>query len=247
MRQRLREEHPDIQAMKARIAAQKALERQEEEQELEKSREAKGPTKPTSPRRVQQTPEQRQKLVALQAQMTALQKEIETRQADVARVTRDIQSVEARLAVLPVREQEMAALTRDYETSKANYKSLLDKSFAADMATEMEKRQQSERFTILDRAHVPEKPAKPYQKLMMSAGGCVFSLVLGLLLALGLEFRKGCLLGEWELPREVTVLGTVPYIEMAALDRGAGNWKVWAAASSLLLGAAAAAGLYWMR
>ena len=65
-------------------------------------------------------------------------------------ILKAIELYQARMEQLPVREQETAALTRDYEMSKTNYKSLLDKKLAAGMATDMEKRQQGERFTMLD-------------------------------------------------------------------------------------------------
>jgi uncharacterized protein involved in exopolysaccharide biosynthesis len=214
MRQRLQEEHPDIRDLKARIEVQKAFERRQEEEEKEQlstMQAAAKPADPGAPDPLLVSPEQAQKLAGLRAQMVALDEEIQRRQGQAERLTAELRSIESRLQVLPVREQEMAALTRDYETSKANYQSLLDKAFASEMATEMEKRQQSERFTILDRAHVPEKPVKPNRPLLI-AGGCLGSLVFGLLLGIAREFRKGVVLGEWELNEEYPILGRVPAI-----------------------------------
>jgi polysaccharide biosynthesis transport protein len=114
---------------------------------------------------------------------------------------------------LPIREQEMAQLTRDYEMSKENYKSLLDKQIAASMALDMERRQQSERFTVLDRARVPEKPVKP-KRPMLYAIGTAGSLALGLLIGFVLELRRNVFLGEWELPEGTTVLARLPYIQV---------------------------------
>lgn len=224
MRQRLREAHPDLRAMEDRIVAQKALERkdeearkrllqQEAERETEEWKSAQKSTRPASPpRRPESTPEQRQKVKALQAQLAELQKEIDSRQQDASRTALEISSVEARLQTLPVREQEMAALTRDYENSKANYKSLLDKAFAAEMATEMERRQQAERFAILDRAQVPQKPVKPNRPMFMGVG-CFLSLALGLAAGIGREFRKHAVLGEWELGSDCAILGRVPKMD----------------------------------
>ncbi|MBZ5581446.1 MAG: hypothetical protein LAQ30_04430 [Acidobacteriia bacterium] len=142
-----------------------------------------------------------------------------------------------------MREQEMAQITRDYEMSKENYKSLLDKQTAAAMSLDMERRQQSERFTILDRARIPEKPLKP-KRPMLFAMGSAASLALGLLLGFTLELRRNVFLGEWELPEGTTVLARLPYIEVVAKSSGTAPWprgkgirhrKELAAASSVLI------------
>jgi hypothetical protein len=107
----------------------------------------------------------------------------------------------------------MAGLTRDYEITKANYRSLLDKKIAAEMATDMERREKSERFTIVDPARVPARPFKPKRE-MLDIGGSLIGLALGLALGLGREFQEATLLGEWELPAGPSVLGRLPYIEI---------------------------------
>src|SRR5260370_15244017 len=118
---------------------------------------------------------------------------------------------QARLRRLTMREQERAEVTREYEMSKANYKSLQDKIFAADMATEMERHQKSERFTVLDPAQTPEKPVSHDRPLFAGIGSFA-----GLLLSVGFwlfcDIRKNKLLGEWELPDGAVVLGRVPYL-----------------------------------
>jgi uncharacterized protein involved in exopolysaccharide biosynthesis len=116
-----------------------------------------------------------------------------------------------RLERLPVREQELASLTRDYENSRQNYRSLLDKRTSAEMASEMERRQQAERFRILDPAHVPTKPVKPNRPLFY-AGGAVTGLIVGVFAGALLELRKNLVLGDWELPADMAVLGRVSYL-----------------------------------
>ena len=103
----------------------------------------------------------REQLAGLRAQIQASDTELENRKAEQQRILRDLDLYQRRIERLPVREQEMAQVTRDYEMSKENYKSLLDKKMAAEMSLNMERRQQSERFVVLDRAQLPEKPIKP--------------------------------------------------------------------------------------
>jgi protein tyrosine kinase modulator len=139
------------------------------------------------------------------------------------RIVSDIRDYEGRVNNLPLVEQQMAALTRDYENSKANYKSLLDKQLAAGMATDMERSQKSERFTIMDAAKVPEKPFKP-KRAAIAAAGSMAGLIIGFLAGFVWEWRKRIFLGEWELPSDIVVLGRVPVIRLEQIA-GSGNTK----------------------
>jgi polysaccharide chain length determinant protein (PEP-CTERM system associated) len=141
--------------------------------------------------------------------------EIRRRNTERERILKSIAQYQARIEQLPVREQEMAQLTRDYEMSKQNYKSLLDKKLSAEMASDMEHRQKSERFTVLDPARVPEKPIKP-KRGILNMMGCSIGLALGLLLGVGWEFKQNLFLGEWELPPSAVVLARLPHIEIFA-------------------------------
>src|SRR5262249_8710938 len=108
--------HPDVRALKLAIDRAKGQDAKKEAAEAEA----------------------RARLSALSGQLTAINAELKTRQAEQQKILSQVASVQSRLRHLPMREQEMAEVTRDYEMSKANYKSLQDKIFAADMATEME-------------------------------------------------------------------------------------------------------------
>jgi uncharacterized protein involved in exopolysaccharide biosynthesis len=113
-----------------------------------------------------------------------------------------------------MREQEMAEVTRDYEISKANYHSLQDKIFAADMATEMERGQKSERFKVLDAAETPQKPVRPNRPRFVGLG-CAGTVTLSVCFWLLSGMRQNKFQGEWELPDGVTVLGRVPPLTAA--------------------------------
>src|SRR5579864_7939901 len=104
------------------------------------------------------------------------------------RLTTQMASYRSKVDAVPVREQEMAELNRNYSVSKEHYQSLLDKTFSAGMAADLEKKQQGEHFTILDLAQVPEKPFKPKRALMF-----VGSFLGALALSLGLAYVKDML------------------------------------------------------
>jgi uncharacterized protein involved in exopolysaccharide biosynthesis len=193
-----------------------------------------------------------ERLAAIKTQLEALDRDIQDRTAEQKKIQQNISLLETRLSGLPVREQEMAGLTRDYEISKATYRTLLDKKYSAAMANDMERRQKSERFTLLDPPRVPEKPAMPNRPLFGSLGSAV-ALVLGLVIGLALEFRKSCVLGEWELPKGTVVLSRIPDIEIAAIRLAAPSspkrWlRRWAVGlASVFLVAVIATGFYLVR
>jgi polysaccharide biosynthesis transport protein len=191
----------------------------------------------------------------LETQIALADREIQQRNSEREGILKSIARYQSRIEQLPVREQEMAELTRDYEISKTNYTSLLDKKLAAGMASDMERRQQGERFTMLDPPRVPEKPVSP-KKPLLAGIGCALSLALALAFPITQETKKNAVLGEWELTEGLNVLGRVPFIEPGSRDlpetgkQRSNKWK-WALVSSMVLSilaiCAAGAYLYWRR
>src|SRR5262249_52976291 len=125
----------------------------------------------------------KERMASLQVQSKVSEEEIQNRAAERTKILAQMNEYQGQLKRLPIREQEMAGLTRDYEISKANYRTLLDKKLSADMATEMERRQKAERFTVLDPALVPDKPVKPKRKVLMvvaSLAGFAFGIAVAI-------------------------------------------------------------------
>jgi hypothetical protein len=81
------------------------------------------------------------------------------------------------------RELELRVLTRDYESTKQSYDSLLARQMQARVAENLEKRQKAEQFMVLDPALFPTKPWKPNRPLILMMG-----LGLGLAVGGGLVF-----------------------------------------------------------
>jgi polysaccharide chain length determinant protein (PEP-CTERM system associated) len=155
---------------------------------------------------------ERERVEELKSQLGIAAKQLDSLKVERDRILQEIGEHQRRLDKLPLREQQLAALMRDYEISKANYQSLLDKKLAADMAADVERRKPSETFSVVDPARVPHRPIKPNRPLLAGLGSA-FGLVLGLLLALANEWRRDVFLGEWELPPQAFVLGRVPRMD----------------------------------
>jgi polysaccharide chain length determinant protein (PEP-CTERM system associated) len=233
LRLRYSEEHPDLQRLRRELERVEAQERHAPASDLPTA----GARRPENPRPVQTAPrgetaelrQTRERMASLKSQISQIERAMEADRAEQRRILSEMTAYQSRVARLPIREQEMAQITRDYEIAKMNYRSLLDKKISADMAADMERRQKAERFTLADPARVPGKPFRPNRR-MLGAAGSGIGLALGLALALVLEARLGVLLGEWQLPAGVIVLGRVPEIRHSSLAqegssiRGAARW-----------------------
>ena len=215
LRLRYEDKHPEVQRM---LLTVERLQQQEREREKE-SVAADATPEPASAAPAQGAPAPRVEppddttVRSLRAQIGLAAREIETLEARRQRVLSDAGDVQSRIQKLPIREQQLAAITRDYDTSKRNYQSLLDKKMAADTAADMEKWQKAERFVMLNPAAVPEKPVRP-KRALLGAVGSVFSLLLAGALAFLLELKKNVLLGDWELPPGTVIIGRLPRMQM---------------------------------
>jgi len=238
LRVRYSDNHPDVVRLRADIEKLKQIEKQRDAassgdaakdaqpKPADAAKDAQSKTgskkeEPPTAREPLEFAHTREQIAGLRAQIKASDRELEDRKAEQQRILHDLGLYQQRLERLPVREQDMARLMRDYEMSKENYKSLLDKKMAAEMSLNMERRQQSERFTVLDRARVPEKPIKPKRPLLY-AGAAALGLALALVLGFSAELRRNVVLGEWELPPGTPILARLPYIEVTA---GSGRTK----------------------
>jgi polysaccharide chain length determinant protein (PEP-CTERM system associated) len=124
-------------------------------------------------------------LAEVEGRLKALQVEIEHYQAGAKQLRDQMADIESRLKMTPVREQQLAEVTRNYENSKQNYESLLQKKLQSELATNLEKRQQGERFRIIDPPNLPLKPSQPNRLEIITIGWA-----LGLCVGLGLTALK---------------------------------------------------------
>jgi polysaccharide chain length determinant protein (PEP-CTERM system associated) len=112
----------------------------------------------------------------LMTQLDQAQVDAKATSQEIADINRQIAVYQKRLENTPKREQELAVITRDYETTRELHRTLLSKRGEADMAAELEQRQQGETFRVIEPARMPEQPAGPNRFRL---------LLVGLALALG--------------------------------------------------------------
>jgi polysaccharide biosynthesis transport protein len=238
--------HPDVKRIEAELAEQKAV----EAQAVPVVPSAANNTASEAARRAavnkEEVAQTNERLASLKAQIAAAGNEIAFRAAEQQRISAEMKANSERINRLPLREQQMAQVTRDYEISKTNYRNLLDKKLAAEMAADLEHGQKPERLTLLDPARVPEKPERPNRPLLYALGS-LFSVAVGVAAGLGLEIRAGRLLGQWELAAAIPVVARIPKIVVSRRAVPIPPMRPWALFGSLILvaaGLAAAAGWY---
>src|SRR5580704_12602364 len=106
-------------------------------------------------------PTQASLLAPIQGQLKSNQVEIANREHTIAALKTKMDEYQGRLNQEPIREQQLADLTRGYDQSKANYDDLLKKKNESAMATVMVVQQRGERFQVIDPASFPQKPEFP--------------------------------------------------------------------------------------
>ena len=213
-----KENHPDVIDIKNKISA---LEPKVEEvlREMEKEKEAammarqEGVTEkdllaPTADPKVSKL------LAQYKEQQETIVFELKRLREEEKNLKELIATYYKRVEGAPKREQELIILTRDYERLRANYQSLQDKKIQAEMAENLEKKQQGEQFKILDPARIPEKPVKPDRNKILLIG-CVIGLAAGL----GLTWFRESLeqsfhtVSDLEDYLGITVLATIPNLK----------------------------------
>jgi polysaccharide chain length determinant protein (PEP-CTERM system associated) len=119
---------------------------------------------------------------------------------------------QSRVELTPKAEQELQSLTRDYQQLRENYTSMLRKQMDAEMARKLEQYWRGGHFRILDSAHLPRRPIRPYAGLIL-LGGLVLSLVAGVASALVADFT------DRSLKTERDVEAFLPYPVLVSLPR----------------------------
>ena len=237
LRKRYTDEHPEVRKLKRQIAAEetKLIVVKVEPAEITALAALREPKPDAPPARRAPIPPPSYSNPVLQSQLKAIEDEIPKHQAEQRRLNKQIAGYQSRLEAIPVREQEITSLVRDYEMSKAHYSQLLDKGLSAETATQLEIRQKGEKFSILDPAQPAERPSRPNRGLINAAGSLV-GLALGFLLAVVTDFLGVSITAPQQITEAfgLPVLEVIPVIQTFADRRTRRKRLVWATVSCLV-------------
>lgn len=154
-------------------------------------------------------------IVQLRAQIHQYEQIIHEKSARQEEIQQEIKLYQGRIQLSPMVEQQYKELTRDYQTALDLYNDLLRKRSQSAMATDLERRQQSEQFRVLDPASLPQKPSFPNRRLF-AFGGLGGGLALGICIAFVLEMRDTTLRSERDVEffLKVPTLAMVPSVNL---------------------------------
>jgi polysaccharide chain length determinant protein (PEP-CTERM system associated) len=169
LRDRYTDEHPDVRAAKHKI------------ERLEEAI-AAGPSEEPSA-----APQVSPEILLLHRRLQATEADIDKLNERRTALDARIADFQARVEETPKAEQELMALTRDYNQIRDNYNAMLKKEMDAEMSRKLETYWKDGYFRILDPAHLPQRPIRPYA-MMLSVGGLVLGLLAGLACAVIADF-----------------------------------------------------------
>jgi polysaccharide chain length determinant protein (PEP-CTERM system associated) len=200
---RYTDSYPDVVKTKIEIEAlkKKIVESEEQDKSLDLNGTGKGTMEPLQ-------------FIQLRAQIHADEQLISQKTDEEARLQQQIKIAQARVQATPEVEQEYEQLTRDHQTALDFYNDLLRKRDQSAMATDLERRQEGEQFTLLEPADLPSKPFFPNRPLF-ALGGFGGGLTLGFGLAFLMELRDTSLRSERDVEStlRLPVLAMIPAID----------------------------------
>jgi polysaccharide chain length determinant protein (PEP-CTERM system associated) len=204
--------HPDIQVAERRVDVWAKRVKEEEEALIRKEK-----PKTMTAAEINRT----NRLKELDAQKLNLDRQVAAREEMQKKLQQEIQSYQAKAEAVPLRESQLAALTRGYETLQQTYQGLLRKKEDSQIAANLERRRASEQFNILDPADYPARPYSPNRPRIVFLG-LAAGLALGIALAALLEIRDTSLRSEADVAFALglPVLATVPELLPARAEAG---------------------------
>lgn len=158
-----------------------------------------------------------------------------------------IEDLEKSIRLMPVKEQELIKLTRDYEITKKSYESVLAERQKASYQESLVRSQKATQFRIIEPAEMPLVPAGPNRLLIVAASlvaACV--VFIGIPLA-GFFINKAYkFTDDIESELEIGVIGVIPPMVTPATVRA--NRRIGAISSFLSLGCLVLGGgvIIWM-
>jgi polysaccharide chain length determinant protein (PEP-CTERM system associated) len=160
-------EHPDVVRLKQKIASAEA------------SRAAASSGKKTGVSNGNGVRQNITPIAQFQSQLKATDLEISNRRQEVKTLETQIEQYQSRLNETPIREQELAGISRNHEQSQANYESLLAKEKQSAIVSELTKRQEGMQFQLLDPPSLPQKRYWP-NPIQFGLAGVMGGLAIGI-------------------------------------------------------------------
>jgi polysaccharide chain length determinant protein (PEP-CTERM system associated) len=208
------EAHPDVRAVKRKIAALEAAQGS-----------GAGSVAPVN----MDAARAQSKIASAELRMKSL--------ADQKRqILAKIDSLEAQILEAPQIERGLVTLTRDHDNAQKKYEEIRTKEMGAKISESLEQENKAERFVLLESPLMPEKPIKPNRKKVVAMGFVLAPVGAGALVML-LEMLSQRVRGAEALASVLgrRVLVSIPYIHTRAELAQRKQWRRRLIISGILL------------
>ncbi|MHC8332715.1 GumC family protein [Pseudomonas sp. LB3P25] len=195
--------HPDVRAVKRKIAA------------LQATKGADGAAALVS-----------MDVAKAQARISAAEARIKSLGDQKQEMLRKIADYEAQILETPQVERGLVTLMRDHENARKKYEEIRTKEMGAKISESLEQENKAERFVLLESPLMPEKPVRPNRKKVVAMGFVLAPLGSGALVML-LEMLSQRVRGAEALASVLgrRVLVTIPYIHTKAELARRKKWR----------------------
>lgn len=205
-------DHPDVTKMKADIAQlkRKIDEANASNKDKAADKDKAATAKLNEPPQIQQ----------LRNQIYQYDVTLKEKTRDQERLQDQIKVYRSRVELSPLVEQQYNEILRDYSTAQGFYDDMLKKRGTSEVAEDLERRQQSEQFRVVDPPNMPVTPTFP-NRLLFLAGGLGGGLGLGFGIALLLELKDKSIRTEADIEAllQLPTLALVPSVAEGASSR----------------------------
>ncbi len=231
LRERYRDNHPDVARVET-LLAQKKKQREGVLNEMDAKRADIEKSRPASTQA--RIPGE---LAASIARVESALKAKDMEMADLQKQLHDsrarINNLQSRLEASPAAAQEFIQLMRDRELAQQKFAAMSAKMQVSSLATDLENRKQGETLEVLEQPILPAEPYAPKREFII-LGGLFAGLAVGIALASGREIRDTSLknLKDVRAYTRLTVLGSIPLLENDFVVRRRRRlaWLAWSAA-----------------
>jgi uncharacterized protein involved in exopolysaccharide biosynthesis len=207
----------EVEQLEGKIAAMRQAARKARE---ESARGAAKPSTSKSTPDLEPTNGDTGEMRRLRGQVAEIDLEVVALKRESANVVHTIDQIQRKVERLPQREQEIIALSRDYDNIKKSYEELLKKRLESQVSQKLEEKQKGEQFQILEPANLPTQPFKPNRPMVLGLA-LLISLVIGAGGSIGLEMLDPTLRGTREFKDffDMPILACLPIIRDDRLNR----------------------------
>lgn len=173
---------------------------------------------------------------AIEGQIATTEEEIRKHEARQTELASQIKFHEDAIQRVPAAQEELTSANNDVAAASDRYKRLEDRKFGADMFSDVEARQQGERFVLVDPAQPPDHASWP-NRLMIDGIGVGAGLGIAVIIVALLEIVPPTVKTEREFRERLGVptFGEIPILATPSDSRRNRLWAAFMLTANLLL------------